>query len=126
MIDIEVGREYSITEVRNICLADELFDVVYILDHDPPDKPFKSDGCSCCPELWNGVLITPYCVAHDLRYWCGLPGDEAARFQADVRLMELVAKATQDYVFAAGMFNAVRIGGREGTGASYQWGYGRS
>ena len=125
-MNIELGKEYSVNEIRNICLAEELFDIVYIIDHNPPDKSFKSDGCSCCPELWNGVLITPYCVAHDLRYWCGIPGEEEARFKADVRLMELVAKATGDYTFARGVFTAVSAGGGEESIFPWRWGFGRN
>lgn len=126
MIPIELGKEYSVSEIRNICLELEMWDVVYIIDHDPPSKPFKSDGCSCCPEKWKGVSITQYCITHDLRYWCGILGDAKARFEADCRLMNQVANATKDYTFASTMFAAVRLGGVEGTGASYQWGFGRN
>ena len=123
---IELGKEYTVAEIREICLAQELFDVVYIIDRDPPDLPFCSDGCSCCPETWRGVSITPYCIAHDLRYWCGRKGDDEERFKADVRLMELVARATKDYVFARNMFSAVSAWGWDGTGFHFQWGYGRT
>jgi len=123
---IEIGREYSVAEIRNICLDQQRFDIVSIIDLSPPDKPFRSDGCSCCPELWNGVLLTQLCAEHDLSYWCGLPGDDEARFAADIRLVLKIATVSGDYTFARGVFAAVSAGGYEALPMPWRWGYGRT
>jgi len=63
VIDLpEIGKQYSWQEVLEIARDHGMDDVVAILTYrDPPNKPFKSDGCSGgCPESWNGHCITDY------------------------------------------------------------------
>jgi len=133
MIDLpEIGKEYSWQHILAIAHQLGINDVVRILDnHPPPDKPFHSDGCSCCPDAWRGVSILPRCIIHDIRYWCGLPGDELARLNADIDLMRGVANDTDDFYFARAMFAGVSAGGSDrlaGIGgiAPWRWGFGRN
>jgi len=76
--------------------------------------------------VWNGISIQHLCVVHDIKYWCGLPGDEAGRLKADIELMEGVARITGDYDFARFVFTGVSAGGGESILFSWRWGFGRN
>jgi hypothetical protein len=121
-----VGHEYPWQEILAIAHKLDINDVVHILEMQPPPaKPFKSDGCSGgCPEKWAGKTITSYCIIHDIRYWCGIVGDEVARLRADVQLMMAIALATGDCDFARMVFSGVSVGGNM-PGAAWRWGFGR-
>ena len=123
----EIGKEYSWQEILEIARDHGISYVVETLEnYPPPEKPFKSDGCSGgCPEEWAGHDIFPLCDKHDMSYWCGLPGDHMARLTADAELMIDIAETTGDISFAVMVFNAVRLGGGEERKKSYSWGFGR-
>ena len=48
------------------------------------------------------------CFFHDLKYWCGYPGEEAERLIADAELMIDIAKAGAPKM-AEVMFAGVRV-----------------
>ncbi|OQX62899.1 MAG: hypothetical protein B5M55_07590, partial [Desulfococcus sp. 4484_242] len=91
---------------------------------DPPVIPFKSDGCSLWLDQWHGIDLYPACFLHDLKYWCGYPGEEAERLIADAELMIHIARAGAPGM-AQLIFAGVRIGGHAAFRRSFSWGFGR-
>ena len=120
----EKGTEVSLAEIREICEAYNLMDLWKKIEHDPPSKPFKSDGCSMWVDSCDGIDLYPACFLHDLKYWCGYPGEDAARLIADAELMIDVARAGAPRM-AEIMFAGVRVGGHEALHRSFSWGFGR-
>ena len=120
------GVEVSPEEIKAICLANGLEELWAKIEANPPDKPFKSDGCSMWFDSWNGHDYYRYCFLHDLKYWAGTPEDEARdRLVADAELMIDIAKAG-DPKMAEIMFQGVRVGGHPIFKRSFSWGFGRS
>lgn len=112
----EKGKEIPLAEVKKLCLELGLLELLKKIEHDPPKKLFKSDGCSYWPDRWkdnNGKKIDLYiaCLKHDLDYWGGYPKEIMARFIADARLMIDVGIITKRTGLAVLMFLGVRIGG---------------
>ncbi|MFO7984752.1 MAG: hypothetical protein R6U38_02740 [Desulfatiglandaceae bacterium] len=120
----QAGQEVPLLEIKKICDAHGLSDLWKKIENDPPPKPFKSDGCSMWVDSWNHIDLYPACFFHDLKYWCGYPGEEAARLIADAELMIDVARAG-DPKMAEIMFHGVRVGGHEALKRSFSWGFGR-
>lgn len=118
------GQEVPLPEIKQICHAYGLNDLWIKIENDPPPKPFQSDGCSMWMDAWNGVDLYPACFLHDLKYWCGYPGEYAARLIADAELMIDVARAGAPKM-AEVMFHGVRVGGHEALERSFSWGFGR-
>jgi len=123
----EIGKEYPWQEVLEIARDHEISYVISTLENYPlPEKPFISDGCSgWCPDDWAGHDIYHLCAKHDMKYWCGLPGDYIGRLNADAELMIDIAEVTGDVRFAVMVFNAVHLGGGSERNKSYSWGFGR-
>jgi hypothetical protein len=96
----------------------------YLEKHGPPPQPFVSDGCTLWPDEWMSNDIYPACFWHDIRYWCGVPGDNVARLLADVELAKDVA-IIAGAALARVMFVGVGIGGVDDMRAKFSWGYGR-
>jgi len=46
-----------------------------------PPRPFRTDGCTC---WWNDGWAD-CCVEHDMRYWCGGPGELRHATDAELR-----------------------------------------
>ncbi len=120
----EKGREVPLPEIKEICEAHGLMELWAKIEKDPPPKPFKSDGCTMWFDTWKGVDLYPACFFHDLKYWCGYPGEEAERLIADAELMIDVAKSGVPKM-AEIMFAGVRVGGHESLSRSFRWGFGR-
>ncbi len=120
----EKNREVPLNEIKEICQAYGLLDLWKKIEQDPPPKPFKSDGCSMWFDSWQDVDFYPACFFHDLRYWCGYPGETAERLIADAELMIGIARAGAPKM-AEVMFTGVRIGGHEALSRSFSWGFGR-
>lgn len=120
----EKGEEVPLLEIKKICDACGLNDLWEKIENDPPEKPFKSDGCSMWLDSWNTVDLYPACFFHDLKYWCGRPGEEAERLIADAELMIDVARAGAPKM-AEIMFHGVRVGGHEALNTAFSWGFGR-
>lgn len=76
--------------------------------------------------MWKGISIQHLCVVHDIRYWCGLPGDDTARLEADLELASGIEKLTGDKAFAGLVLAGVRVGGGEEWDKPYSWGFGRT
>ena len=115
MQDIKLPEKNKPLEVATVLkLAKEQGkdDIVAILESNPPDDVFVSDGCSMWPDSWFGADLYPACFWHDVRYWCGLEGDDLARLKADAELMVDVA-GIQSVELGVTMFSGVRIGGTE-------------
>jgi len=119
------GTEVSIPEIRDICLAHGLIDLWTKIEADPPPKPFRSDGCSMWFDAWQGIDLYPACFFHDLKYWCGYPGQDGERLIADAELMIDVARAGAPKM-AEIMFHGVRVGGHEALKRPFSWGFGRA
>jgi len=99
--------------------------LAYLEKHGMPENPFVSDGCSMWPDSWRGAELFPACFWHDVRYWCGIPGDVVARVIADAELAKDVATVTGNSVLARTMFAGVGCCGTDHFNTSFRWGYGR-
>ena len=120
----EKNKEVSLPEIREICMAFGYEALWKKIEEDPPPRPFKSDGCSMWFDSWNGVDFYEACFFHDLKYWCGYPGEDAERLIADAELMIDIARAGAPRM-AEVMFTGVRVGGHEGLQKTFSWGFGR-
>jgi hypothetical protein len=125
------GEIVSLKEIETICIH---FDLILLWDkikNDPPQKLFKSDGCSCWLDSWknkNGKKVSLYtvCFIHDLYYWAGYSKENIARFMADVKLMINVVTKTNKTWLGMLMFLGVRVGGRRWFFKTpFCWGFGR-
>jgi hypothetical protein len=124
------GEIVSLKEIRCICIHFGLTNLWNKIENDPPNVPFKSDGCSYWPDNWKskcGKKVSLYedCLKHDLHYWAGYPEEDIARFLADVELMFGVVIKTKRIGLGLLMFLGVRIGGSEKFKTSFRWGFGR-
>ena len=84
-----------------------------------PDYPFKSDGCSCVPDL----DIETCCLDHDRAYWCG--GARWQKLQADHDFRQCIRDADRQKI-AALYFMGVRVGGSPYLPTPWRWGFGWS
>lgn len=120
------GRKYSVAEVVAVCQAFDKNELAGLIETNPPKKPFVFDGASMFPDK-IGNVDTDYATHwHDIRYWAGIKGDWLMRFLSDVEMVKdliQVCKSTTE--LAQLMFNGVRVGGSEHTGAKWRWAYGR-
>ena len=121
----KVYEVISNERVIALCRLRGLNDLAEKIIHDPPLQPFKSDGCSCWFQEWNKVEMFPACFFHDIKYWCGYPGENVARLIADAELMIDIATLTNSTEMAETMFHGVRIGGGSIFKQSFSWGFGR-
>jgi|GEM_PF-590283 hypothetical protein len=119
------GEIVSLEHIKEICAHFGLSALWAKITRDPPDLPFKSDGCSLWFNKWRGYDLYPACFRHDLKYWAGYPGEEIERLAADSELMIEVARIMGSTKMAETMFTGVRLGGSEWTKASFAWGFGR-
>jgi hypothetical protein len=119
------GEEVPLPRIRDICEHFGLHELWAKIAQDPPSQPFRSDGCSLWLDTWQGVSLYPACFLHDLKYWAGYPGEDAARLIADAELMIDVVRLLEDTVMAEIMFRGVRVGGHEVFKRSFSWGFGR-
>lgn len=120
------SEEVPLSKIKEICGSYGLHDLWSKIEKDPPQKPFKSDGCSMWVDSWNGIKLYPACFLHDLKYWAGYPGEDVERLVADAELMIDVARLLGRTEMAETMFHGVRIGGHEIFKRSFSWGYGRT
>jgi hypothetical protein len=120
-----IGVPLTVAEVRALAAAHRKWDIVAILDEDPPTDIFASDGCTLWPDTWGGISIYEACFWHDVRYWCGRLGDEAARDVADRYLESDVYKITNNPTLANTMYVGVQALGGEEVGLWFSWGFGR-
>ncbi len=120
----EKGQPVTLEDIIALCEAYGKDDILDVLRSDPPQDVFVSDGCSLWPDSWFGADLFPACFWHDVRYWCGLPGDDLARLKADAELMLSVAEVA-GVDLAVAMFNGVRVGGSEHLPTPFKWGFGR-
>jgi hypothetical protein len=121
-----INEVVPLEKLREICLRHGLPALWAKIERDPPKKPFASDGCTGWFNEWRGKSLYPACFLHDLKYWCGYPGESVERLVADAELMIDVARALGSTEMAEVMFRGVRIGGHEGFRASFSWGFGRA
>lgn len=121
----EVNSEVSLEKINEICKVYDLPDIWKKIEKDPPKKVFVSDGCTMWPDITNGKNIYEACFLHDLKYWCGYPGEDIARLQADAELMMDVARIRNSIKMAELMFHGVRRGGTEHFKLAFSWGFGR-
>lgn len=125
------GEMVSLKEIEAICIHFDLMSLWDKIKNDPPQKPFKSDGCSCWLDNWknkNGkkVSLYPICFIHDLYYWAGYPKEDVTRFIADVKLMGDVVVKTNKTWLGMLMFLGVRVGGGCWPFKTpFCWGFGR-
>lgn len=121
----EANSEVPMETVKEICEVYDLSEIWEKIEKDPPKKPFVSDGCTMWPDITNGISIYEACFLHDLKYWCGHPGEDVARLQADAELMLDVARIRNSIKMAELMFHGVRRGGTEHLKLAFSWGFGR-
>jgi len=119
------GEGVSLPEIKDICDSYHLSELWKKIEKDPPQQPFKSDGCSMWYDSWKGKSLYPACFLHDLKYWAGHPGEELERLIADAELMIDVARLTGSTALAETMFHGVRVGGHAIFKRSFSWGFGR-
>lgn len=120
-----IGQEVPLPVIKEICEHHGLVDLWKKIERDPPTRPFKSDGCSGWFDEWKGISLYPAGFMHDLKYWCGYPGEDVARLIADAELMIDVARLLNETGMAETMFAGVRMGGHERFRLSFSWGFGR-
>lgn len=120
-------QEVSMDEIKIICANYHLYELWTKINSDPPDKAFRSDGCSGgWPDTWHDFNLYPACFLHDLKYWCGYPGETIERLIADLELEIDVLKITQDVSLSQIMYSGVRVGGGSIWGRTYSYGFGRT
>jgi len=129
------GEIVSIDTIELICAEYKLFDLWAKIKADPPETPFKSDGCSWWPDNWKSktgdmVSVYKHCFLHDLAYWCGNPEkdnieEQVDRFVADANLVIGVVKDTGRVELGELMWKGVRLGGCAGLNLPFSWGFGR-
>ena len=122
----ERNETVSLAEIESICRHYGLDALWAHIEADPPELPFRSDGCSVWPDTWlSGRDLYEGCFIHDLFYWSGTPGDRMGRLHADIWLMLWVAEHAS-IELAEAMFNGVRVGGGELIETPWRWGFGRT
>ncbi len=121
----EINSEVSLETIKEICEVYDLPEIWKKIEKDPPAKPFVSDGCSMWPDITSGISIYEACFLHDLKYWCGFPGEDVARLKADAELMIDVSRIRDSVKMAEIMFHGVRVGGTEHLKQAFSWGFGR-
>lgn len=121
-----LGEEVALPKIKEICEFYGLYELWRKIERDPPQRPFKSDGCTGWFDDWKGVSLYPAGFLHDLKYWAGYPGEDVERLAADAELMIDVARLLGSTQMAETMFHGVRIGGNEKLNASFSWGFGRA
>lgn len=122
----DVNQEVSLDTIKEICEVFCLPEIWEKIERDPPAKTFVSDGCTGWPDITSGISIYQACFLHDLKYWCGHPGEEVARLIADAELAIDVARLRDSTKMAEIMFHGVRRGGTEHLKRAFSWGFGRS
>ena len=120
-----IDQEVPLAKIKEICEYYGLVELWKKIERDPPPQTFKSDGCTGWVNEWKGVSIYPACFLHDLKYWCGYPGEEVARLIADAELMIDIARLLNATGMAETMFAGVRVGGNENFKTPFSWGFGR-
>jgi len=120
----KIGELVPLDTIKEICKFYELESLWKKIENDVPINPFKSDGCSCWFDSWDGVDMYPACFIHDLKYWSGYLGEDIERLIADAELMIDLARLGLPKM-AVLMFNGVRIGGTENLEKNFSWGFGR-
>lgn len=120
-----MSEEVPLERIREICAAYGLHALWAKIERDPPQRPFKSDGCTGWVDEWRGVSIYSAGFFHDLKYWAGYPGEDVERLVADAELMIDVARLLKETTMAETMFHGVRVGGTEHLKAAFSWGFGR-
>lgn len=120
----EKNKVVPLEDIQRICEEKGLLDLWKKIERDPPIRPFKSDGCSLWFDSCQEVDLYPACFYHDLKYWCGYPGEDVERLVADAELMIDVARAGAPRM-AQIMFTGVRAGGMGVFKRSFSWGFGR-
>ncbi len=78
----------------------------------------------CVPDITSGISIYEACFLHDLKYWCGHPGEDVDRLKADAELMIDVSRIRDSVKMAEIMFHGVRRGGTEHLKHAFSWGFG--
>lgn len=121
----DINSEVSLETVKEICEVYDLPEIWETIEKDPPAKTFVSDGCTMWPNITGGISIYEACFLHDLKYWCGQPGDDVARLKADAELMIDVSRIRNSVKMAEIMFHGVRRGGTELLKQHFSWGFGR-
>ncbi len=121
----EVNSEVSLKTLKEICEVYDLPDVWMKIEQNPPVKTFVSDGCTMWPDITSGISIYEACFLHDLKYWCGHPGEDVDRLKADAELMIDVSRIRDSVKMAEIMFHGVRRGGTEHLKHAFSWGFGR-
>lgn len=131
----EKGQAVSLEEIELICAERQWYDLWAKIKQNPPEKPFKSDGCSWWPDNWKSkagkiISIYPRCFEHDLWYWCGFSEknnskEQTDRFTADARLIIGVVHDTRRVELGEVMWRGVRAGGHERWNLPFSWGFGR-
>lgn len=124
------GAIVPLSKIKELCIYFDLISLWDKIRNDLPQKPFRSDGCSCWPDNWTndkGKKVSLYaeCLKHDLHYWAGYKGETMARFLADALLMIDVAYKTKKPELAIIMFLGVRTGGVSWIPSPFKWGFGR-
>lgn len=123
----KIHEPWTLDEVVEFCDSKGQGELAEYVRSDPPDLPFKTDGCSVWVDRWFGLDLYPYCLVHDIWYWAGKTDDERVmRRKADDQLLNAV-KSKGRPLGAALMWFGVRIGGGSWIkNPSFSWGFGRS
>lgn len=118
--------ELSNDEIIRICEYYGMDDLAYIIKSSPPDKPFKSDGVSCFPDIVGDIDLYPAAFWHDVKYWCGFSGDAESRLIADCELaIDVINLCGGKAELADLILAGVRIGGNDNFPFPWSWGFGR-
>lgn len=120
-----INSEVPLETVKEICEVYDLPEIWAKIEKDTPAKPFVSDGCTMWPDITSGISIYEACFLHDLKYWCGHPGEDVDRLKADAELMIDVSRIRDSIKMAEIMFHGVRVGGSEHLKRAFSWGFGR-
>lgn len=122
----KIHEPWTLEEVVDFCKAKGQLELADYVLGEPPDIPFKTDGCSLWFDCWFGLDLYPHCLVHDIWYWAGRLGDRATRKMADEQLAKAVSGRRRP-IGGLLMWIGVRIGGGSWLrNRSFSWGFGRS
>lgn len=123
----------EVTTNKAIDLAEQfnLNDIVKRIRSNPGQyKSWVFDGCSGLVDHLLGLTGTKWqditykcCLPHDIEYAYGIPGDDQARLEADMRFYNRLIDVGVKPKIAKIFYNAVRKYGDEKYKQDFSWGF---
>lgn len=125
----KIGEVITETRMIELCQYFEMEKQLQrILANPGAFKDWTFDGCSMVPD--DAVIkiigvkdLKIICLRHDLRYAVGDPENDEERLEADYILGLDLLKGGASAKVSKTFFESVQLGGHEGLGFSFSWGF---